>query len=116
MANYQKKAKELKDNTEIMEATFKNCGLQILSYSFQPYSDDDADCKIIIELSSVGDNILFEGATLKVNLYDKDGEIFLNVKEYINSDFSGYDTITLTLYYNQRTLLMAKKAKIFIAK
>lgn len=113
MPDYQKLAKELKKNTEVMEAMLKACGLQILSFSFQPFGDDDADCILIMELSTDGKK-KFKGAELKVNLYDEDGEIFVNKSTTIYSwSFIGYDTEKIALCYGKKALLKAKRARIF---
>ena len=111
---YQDLARELKKNTDIMEVTFKKFNLQVLQISYHPYSDDDADCELIIELTTIdGDSILGD-PRIKINLYDENGDIFFNTEEYIDGDeFAGYDTIKIALYNNSRTLLEAKSARVY---
>ena len=99
---YANLANELKKNTDIMEMTFKKFNLRVLQYSYHPYSDEDADCELIIEL---------------VNLYDEKGEIFLTESYYIDSEnFAGYDTFKISLYNNSNTLIMAKTARVYMSK
>lgn len=110
---YQKEAEELTKNTEVMEGAFKKAGLKLLQFSFQPYSEDDADANFIAEIE--GDNEFDGGYSLKVNLYDKDGKIFLTEDTYISSDFSGYDTFNMFLSNDSKTLVRAKKARVYLA-
>ncbi len=116
-SDYNKYAKSLKINTEVMEATFEKHNLQILQFAFQPISDEDADCTCIVELSAIHGNHIDHDVAVKVNLYDKDGEIILAEEEYLYSeDFDGYDTVTVYLYDGGQALFEAKSARIYAAK
>lgn len=110
-------AKELKKNTDVMEVTFKRFNLKVLQYSYRPYSDDDADCELIIELTTIDGDTLFDSASIKINLYDEEGDIFFTNDYYIDSEeFVGYDTFKITLYNNSRTLILAKSARIYMSQ
>lgn len=114
---YANLAKELKKNTDIMEMTFKRFNLRVLQYSYHPCSDKDADCELIIELVTIDGDSILDDASIKVNLYDENGEIFLTESEYIDSDdFAGYDTFKIDLYNNSNTLIMAKTARVYMSK
>ena len=114
---YANLAKELKKNTDIMEMTFKKFNLRVLQYSYHPYSDEDADCELIIELVTMEGDSMTDDASIKVNLYDEKGEIFLTESYYIDSEnFAGYDTFKISLYNNSNTLIMAKTARVYMSK
>lgn len=107
-------AKELKRNTKLMEHTFEKFNLQVLQFTYRPCSDNDADCKLIIELETIDEEMMEDDASIKVNLYDENGEIILTQECFIDSEeFDAYDTFELSLYNNSRTLIEAKSARIF---
>ena len=110
-------ARELKKNTDIMDVTFRKFNLQVLQYTYHPYSDDDADCELIIELTTIDGDSMTGDASIKINLYDENGDIFFNTESYIDSDeFAGYDTFKISLYNNSRTLLEAKTARVYMSQ
>lgn len=114
---YANLANELKKNTDIMEMTFKKFNLRVLQYSYQPYSNEDADCRFIIELVTMQGDSMTDDASIKVNLYDEKGEIFFTNSYYIESDdFAGYDTFEINLYNNSNTLIRAKTARVYMSK
>ncbi len=89
--------------------------LQVLQFSYHPYSDDDADCELIIELTTIDGDAMTSDASIKVNLYDENGDIFYANELYVDSDeFAGYDTYKISLYDNSRTLLEAKSARVYM--
>ena len=63
---YANLANELKKNTDIMEMTFKKFNLRVLQYSYHPYSDEDADCELIIELVTMEGDSMTDDASIKV--------------------------------------------------
>ena len=110
-------AKELKRNTRIMEGTFSKFNLKVLQISYHPYSDDDADCELIVEIESINGESMDDDAVIKINLYDKDGEILMTEDYYIDGEeFAGYDTYKISLYNNSRTLLEAKSARLYMSQ
>ncbi len=109
---YLKISQDLKNNTEILENTFKKYNLKVLqcSYSF----GDDGNCDFYIEISSIDETILSEDICIKINLYDNNGEIIYSASNDIKAGtFDGYDTINLILWYNA---LKAEKARVFVHK
>ncbi|GEM_PF-3484501 len=115
---YSDLANELRKNMDILESTFEQNNLQLLRYTLRPYSDDDADCVLLIEFASLEKYHSPDGRlTIKANLYDKNDDLYLTSSHNIYlSDFSGYDTVELDLYDNQRTLLNAKSGRIFVTR
>ena len=110
-------AKELKKNCTVMDATLKKFNLQVLSFSFRPYSDDDDDCTLIIEFSTIDGDSIDDDVNIKVNLYDGDGEIYDTEECHIYSeDFAGFDSRELLFNNNCRTLKEAKSARIFATR
>ena len=98
-------------------SSFRRFDLEILQYSYHPYSEDDADCELIIELSTIIGDTLPDSASLKINLYNDEGEIFLNEEYYISSEsFFSYDTFKISLYDNAKTLITAKSARIYMSQ
>lgn len=110
-------ARELKRNTDVMEATFRKNNLKILQFSYQPYADDDADCEMLIEIGTINDEDLTENVQVKVNLYNEYGEIYDTKSDVIIArNFDGYDTLKIHLYNNSRTLIEAKSARVYVSK
>ena len=116
-AMYIDLARELKRNTDVMETTFRKHSLKILQFSYQPYSDDDADCEMLIEIGTIKDEDLTENVLVKVNLYNEYGEIYdTSSKMILADDFDGYDTLKIHLYNNGRTLIEAKSARVYLSR
>ena len=81
------------------------------------FTDDDDDCSLIIELSTINGDSIDDDVNIKVNLYDGDGEIYDTKEWYIDSEeFAGFDSIQLCFYNNSRTLKEAKSARIFASR
>lgn len=100
-----------------MTPTFNKANLEVLEIIYHPYSDDDADCELLIELQSLNNEDLPFDITIKVNLYDDNGNLFYTGEEYVSEDdFMGYYTFKINLYNNSRTLYEAKSAKVYISK
>lgn len=116
-AMYIEFARELKRNTDVMEATFRKHNLKILQFSYQPYADDDADCEMLIEIGTIKDEDLTENVRIKVNLYNEYGELYdTSSGMIVAEDFDGYDTLKIHLYNNGRTLIEAKSARVYLSK
>lgn len=116
-AMYIEFARELKRNTDVMEATFRKHNLKILQFSYQPYADDDADCEMLIEIGTIKDENLTENVRIKVNLYNEYGELYdTSSGMIVAEDFDGYDTLKIHLYNNGRTLIEAKSARVYLSK
>lgn len=114
---YDGLAKDLKKNTTIMTSLFQKNNLEVLSFSYRPYSDDDADCEMLIEISTCSGRTLTDDVAIKVNLYDSNDEICFTEEYRLYADeFEGYDTLSLALYDNGKTLLKAKSARLFVTR
>lgn len=114
---YSEIAKELKNNTEIIQSTFDKFKLNIIQFVYKPYSENDADCILIIEVSSCEGEDVTENAYIKINLYDDEGSIIMTQSHYISAeDFAGYDTFEILLYKDGKTLDEAKSAKLYMSK
>ena len=109
---YEEAAKKLKQNTKIMEQTFKKENLNIESFNVRD-ADDDGSCKFLIELTSES---LEHDVEIKVNIYDENDDIYAveSSKLYVE-DFSGYDTVEV--YFSQGgTLEKVAWARIYVTK
>lgn len=104
---YDELAKKLKDNTEVMESTFRSKNLQVESFNIR--ADSDGSCKFIVEI--VGGR-LRESVEVKVNLYTDDGDIYSMESGYLNESFSGFDTI-LVYFSEEETIDKVVKARIY---
>lgn len=110
-------ARELKRNTDVMEATFRKHNLKILQFSYRSFTDDDADGEMLIEIGTIKDEVLTENVRIKVNLYDEDGELYdTSSEKIVAEDFDGYDTLKILFCNNRRTLIEAKSAKVYLSK
>lgn len=109
--------RELKKNTDVMDQTFRNLNLQVLQFTYQAYSDENADCRLFIEIATLDGNEIPQSATIRANLYDENGELFdSDYTPIIKNDFSGYDTFKISFTNNERTLYEAKTARIYMSK
>lgn len=114
---YEKLAKNLKKNIEVLENTFEMNNLQILNFSVQACGEDDADCNIYIELATIKGTKIPDSIEVKINLYDKEDELFMvESREIYEDDFRGYDTITLNCYRDNNTLKKVKKGRLYVVK
>lgn len=114
---YENVAKELKKNIEVMTNTFEANNLQVLHLTVKPYSEDDADCNILLELSTISGSALESDVSVKINLYDEDDELYLTNSETIyKSSFSGYDTVTINCYDDSKTLDKAVKGRLYLTR
>lgn len=110
-------AKELKKNIQIMTNTFESNNLQVLNIGCKPYSDNDSDFDLYVELAAISGSDLKYSCKAKINLYDEDNELYMTKEEDIyKDDFSGYDTITISCYDNRKTLKIATKGRLYLTK
>lgn len=115
---YENLAKELKKNIEVMTNTFEANNLQLLHLTVKPYSEEDADCSILVEVATIsGTDIPRNGLNIKINLYDDNDELYLTEAYYINDEsFSGYDTYEINCYDDSKTLKKAVKGRLYITR
>lgn len=110
-------AKELKKHFDVVENTFEHNNLQLIRFSVKPYSEDDADCSIIVEFSSLEGTTIPESIYIKVNLYDEDDDIYLAECAFVNCErFDGYDTVSIIMDDDGKTLMKAKSGRMFITR
>lgn len=106
---------ELKNRTEILDEMFEKVNLKVLQFMFRQFDKDEAE--LIIELQTVSGEEIPGDVILKINLYDKEGEIFFTEDYRINqTQFYKYDTYSIPLFDDCRSFSHAKSAKIFITK
>lgn len=114
---YDAAAKALKDHIEIMTHTFEANNLQVLHLGVKPYSSNDADCNLLVELASIEGSSISADLTVKINMYDKDEDLYLVKCGYLKADtFSGFDTLSISCYSDGKTLKKAISGKLYVTK
>ena len=114
---YEKLAKNLKKNIEILENTFEVNNLQVLNVSVQACGEDDADCEIYVELVTIKGSKIPESLNVKINLYDKeDDSLMVPTVSIYENEFRGYDTIQFNCYRDNSTLKKVKKGRLYVVK
>ena len=117
LETFDELSKLLKMNTSVVEKLFDKLNLRIDNFSFRALNDENADCDLLIELSSIKGDTISSSVDIKVNLYDIDGELIYTDKVTILSrEFGGFDTVKIQLRDNGRLLLIADSAKIFATR
>lgn len=108
-------ARELKKNIEIIDRSFEANNLQIMQMSVQPCGEDDADCNIYLELSTISGNTIPNDIVIKINLYDEDEELFMVEECPIDKDdFNGYDTFRILCYRDSTTLKYVNRGRLYV--
>lgn len=107
---------ELNKNTEILNHTFNNIGVEVIQYSWTLTQDNDGSCICFVEFTGNLDNMDNSSFYIKINLYDENGFIFCSEDWIvIKSDFSGYDT--KKFYFTEKNIVQrASKARIYAIK
>ncbi len=105
------KAKELRNNIAVAANMFAANSLQVIRVNCGPLSQEGADLKVFVELSTTGR--LTENVTVKIDLYDEDGVLFLTGGETIQAGFSGYKTLGIECVCDGLTLYKAVKGKLY---
>ena len=119
---YEDLAKELKKNTQVIESTFSKFNLKVLQVAYQPYAEDgdedpDADCDLLIELTSINERPMSGDGHVKINLYDENGDLIYHDNHMIFAEkFAGYDTYSFMLSHDCKTLRIAKSAKVYMSR
>ena len=84
---------------------------------YKPYSDDDADLTVYVELASMEGSSIPCDLALKINLYTENDELYMAKHVYIEEDiFDGYDTVTIECYDSKHTLERAKKGRLYVVR
>lgn len=115
MATQNSALSELKNNTEILEMTFENAGLQVIQKTWKAETGID---QLILYIEVTGDpqKIKEDYLTIKVNLYDAEGEILsMKYSTIATCGFSGYETKAIS-FYEKGIRMKAKKARVFAVR
>lgn len=104
---YTNAAKQLKQNTKVVMNSFQTSGLSVTSFNIKP--DSDGACTFYIELQGQS---LTRDVEIKVNLYDKEGDIYTMEKTTLYDDFNGYDTISI-FFSDEDILNCVSAARIY---
>ncbi|MEF9985472.1 MAG: hypothetical protein RR847_05060 [Bacilli bacterium] len=114
---YENLAKNLKENIEILHNTFEMNNIQILNVGVKEYDENDADCTILVEMSSINGIDIPNDFYIKINLYDENGEIYLSESCFnFKENFSGYDTVKIDCFDDKKTLTKAASGRLFLVK
>lgn len=89
-------ARKLSSNLQARTETFADNGLQILNITCSPLAEDDADLKVMVELSAVPGVSRYVGKKLYINLYDENGYLYLSKCGYLSEIKSDRETVLLT--------------------
>lgn len=113
--DYTPLAKELKKHIEIMESTFAANNLQVINIGCQDVFD--GDLLVYVELATISETVLPNDISIKINLYDENGDIYMVGSHYVDKEsFSGYDTITINCFDKSRVLEKAVKGRLFATR
>lgn len=90
-------AKNLNKNVDVVESTFTQNNLQIISYGFCGIREN-GNMTLLIEIASINGSAINSRVDVKANFYDEDGVIiYFDAKTVYMEDFTGYDTLDLYL-------------------
>lgn len=109
-------AKNLNKNVDVVESTFSQNNLQVISYGFCGIDEDRGSMTLLVEIASINGNSISNRVDVKANFYDEDGVIiYSESKTVYEEDFAGYDT--LSLYLNEDGLAFnAVKCRLFAVR
>ena len=117
MEDYIKNEKRLKKNVQILESTFSKVGFEVKNVGVQ-YAQmiGGAGIKFFCEVLAIADIPLDEQFNIKINVYDKNGDLISMGSESFNSNnFTGYDTFAIAVFHDT-IHANAAKAKIYLTK
>lgn len=117
MEDYIKNEKKLKKSIEILESTFSNSGLKVENVGVQ-FAEmiGGTGIKFFCEVLAIADIPLDEQFSIKINVYDKSGDLISMGSETFNSSkFTGYDTFAIAVFHDT-IHTTAAKAKIYLTK
>lgn len=107
-------AKQLRNNIDILDVTFENYDLEVLSVGISGV-DEEGWFQVVVEIIEKNNEKLNESVSIKVNCYDEEGIIFSNSITVYADDFSGYDTFNI--YLNEDNLIYkTNKIRVFATK
>ena len=108
-------AKNLNKNVDVVESTFSQNNLQVISYGFCGISEN-GNMTLLIEIASINGSSINSRIDVKANFYNEDGVIiYSESKTVYEEDFAGYDT--LNMYLNEDGLAFnAIKCRLFAVR
>lgn len=114
--SFADKAKELKKNIRIVKETFDDYDIEVLDVGCRAFSDKDADVVVLVEISRKSKEEMDTNLNLKVNLYDKDKELYLTGEKFVPYTFTGYDTISIECKDHKNALKTAFTGKVYVSQ
>ena len=115
--DYKAAASRLRKNITIMKSTFDNNNLRVVNIGCKPYDDDDADLLFYVELESANGESIPCRLSLKINLYDSEGNLYMLEEDYLSPEqFNGYDTREIVFCDSSHVLEIARSGKIFVSR
>lgn len=114
--SFADKAKELKKNIRIVKETFDDYDIEVLNIGCRAFSDKDADVVVLVEISRKSKEEMDTNLNLKVNLYDKDKELYLTGEKFVPYTFTGYDTISIECKDHKNALKTAFTGKVYVSQ
>lgn len=108
--------KNLNKNVDVVESTFTQNNLQVISYGFCGIHGDNGWMQLLIEVASIDGASINNSVSVKANFYDEDNIIIYSYDtELDEDDFAGYDT--LHLYLNEDNLAFnTVKCRLFATR
>ncbi len=109
-------AKNLNKNVDVVESTFSQNNLQVISYGFCGISENSGWMELLVEIATLNGTSIINSISVKANFYDEDNIIIYSYDTKVDSeDFEGYDT--LHLYLNEDNLAFnAVKCRLFATR
>lgn len=107
-----KTIEQFKGNIDVMEHTFDEANLELLSISVKFYSKSSRDILIFFEIASQN---FKDGKTIKCIFYDENGEVVDTRETYINEKkFPGYDVKEIRCYSDDEFLDTVQSMRVFV--
>lgn len=108
--------RELRKNTEVLDATFERAGIQVIQQSWQVTGGIEGGLSCYVEVTGDLDKIPDKYVTIKANLYDENGEIVkMHFSTIGKETFTGYETKEI-MFYDEGILFRSCKARIFAVR
>ena len=104
--------KQLKQNTQVLEDTFRNAGLQLISFNFRNFKNSNNGVLLIEVKSIINSADIPENAHIKLNLYDKEDELFICEGIKLPKGKFSYDSFEIPLLYGD-PFIDANSAKLY---
>ena len=109
-------AKNLNKNVDVVESTFSQNNLQVISYGFCGINENRGWMELLIEVATLNGASINNSISVKANFYDEDNVIiYSHDAEVDEDDFEGYDT--LHMYLNEDNLAFnTVKCRLFATR